>query len=405
MYNSTSMPEHNPRAKWIVLTLAVLTNMVVMAIPAMGMSVLAKEISTSLGLNLVQVGVIWGIGSLPMIVTALIGGAVGDKLGPKRILVAGCLLLGGLGAARGLAGSFAVLVALVLLLGAFAPFLSMNTMKVARQWFPTRQLGLANGALSMGMALGFMLGALLSATVLSPLLGGWRNVLIFYGLCGALFSLPWLLVPPPPRPDSTAAEPSTTSMKASIAAVTRLKNVWLLGITLLGFGGCVQGLLGYLPLYLRSAGWQPPLADGALTLFHTVSLIFALPIALWSDRLGSRKSVLAAAILAISLGTGLLSFVRGGGVWAAVVLAGFARDAAMAVFFTMVMEVKGVGQAYGGTATGLTMALSGIGSAVAPPLGNSLAAWFPGAPFAFWAAWALLGFLCLTQVKEDRRSR
>jgi Na+/melibiose symporter-like transporter len=248
-----------------------------------------------------------------------------------------------------------------------------------------------------------MLGSLLSATVFSPLLGGWRNVLIFYGLCGALFSLPWLLIPPPPLPQAAVGLPQT-AMKASIAAVTRLKNVWLLGITLLGFGGCVQGLLGYLPLYLRSSGWEPALADGALTLFHSVSLVFALPIALWSDRLGSRKLLLGGAILAITLGTSLLSFVQGGWVWVAVVLAGFSRDAAMAVFFTMVMEVKGVGQAYGGTATGLTMALSGIGSSAAPPLGNSLADWFPGAPFAFWAAWALFGLICLTQVKEERGS-
>ncbi len=38
----------------------------------------------------------------------------------------------------------------------------------------------ANGVVSAGMALGFMIGALLSATVLSPLLGGWRNVIFFF---------------------------------------------------------------------------------------------------------------------------------------------------------------------------------------------------------------------------------
>jgi len=55
--------------KWYILTLVVLTNMFVVAMPAMGMSVLAKEISQDLSLNLVQVGVVWGVGSLPAILT------------------------------------------------------------------------------------------------------------------------------------------------------------------------------------------------------------------------------------------------------------------------------------------------------------------------------------------------
>jgi len=404
VYNSLPMTQQPSRTKWIILTLAVFTNMVVLAIPAMGMSVLAKEISQSLNLNLVQVGVVWGVGSLPMILTALLGGAAGDKIGPKRILIAGSLLIGIFGAARGFANDYGTMVVLTLLVGSLSPLLPMNGMKLAGAWFPSHQLGLANGALSMGMAFGFMLGAMLSATVMSPWLGGWRNVLIVYGILGALFTIPWLLAPPPPRLQKTSQTTPRVSMKLSILAVMRLKNVWMLGLTLFGFGGCVQGLLGYLPLYLRSVGWEAAQADGTLTLFHSVSLLFVLPIALWSDRLGSRKSLLIMASLMIALGTGLLSFVSGGFVWLAVFLAGFARDAAMAIFFTMVMETRGVGSQYAGTATGLTMALSAIGTTLAPPIGNGLAGWFPGAPFAFWATLALLGFFFLTQVKEGRRA-
>lgn len=398
------MPDQSNRTKWIILTLGVFTNMVVLAIPAMGMSVLAKEISQSLNLNLVQVGVVWGAGSLPMIFTALLGGAAGDKLGPKRILIAGSLLVGIFGAARGFANDYATMVVLTILIGSLSPLLPMNNMKLAGAWFPSHQLGLANGALSMGMAFGFMLGAMLSATVMSPWLGGWRNVLIVYGILGALFTIPWLLTPPPPRSQMTPEAAPRVSIQSSILAVIRLKNVWLLGLALFGFGGCVQGLLGYLPLYLRSVGWEAARADGTLTLFHSVSLLFVLPIALWSDRLGSRKGLLIMASLMIALGTGLLSFVSGGLVWLAVFLAGFARDAAMAIFFTMVMETRGVGSQYAGTATGLTMALSAIGSTFAPPIGNGLASWFTGAPFAFWAILALLGFFFLTQVKERART-
>lgn len=382
--------------KWYVLALVVLTNMFVIAMPAMGMSVLAKEISQDLGLNLVQVGIVWGVGSLPAILTSLLGGLIGDKFGPKRVLIFSSLIAGLLGAARGLASDFLSMTVIVVLLGALIPFLAMNGIKTAGQWFPAHQLGLANGLLSMGMALGFLLGSMFSATTFSPLLGGWRNVLIAYGLIGAAFSLPWFFT----RTLPGLRVEGGPSMREAVLHVVRLKNVWLLGLTLFGVGSCIQGILGYLPLYLRGIGWEAVRADGALSAFHTISMIFVLPIALWSDRLGSRKNLLLIATLLVAGGAGLLSFASGGAIWLAVLMSGFVRDAFMAIFLTMVIEIEGVGPRFAGTALGLTMALSGLGNFLAPPIGNSLAVFWPGAPFAFWSALAVAGMTCLAFVRR-----
>ena len=190
-------------------------------------------------------------------------------------------------------------------------------------------------------------------------------------------------------------------MAAAIAHVARLKNIWLLGFTLFGVSGCIQGVLGYLPLYLRGIGWAAARADSTLAVFHTISMCFVLPFVLWSDRLGNRKRLLLIAGLILASGAGLLSVVSGGMILVAVLTAGVVRDTFMAIFLTMVIETKGVGPTYVGTATGLTMAISGLGNVLAPPLGNSLAAFRPGAPFAFWAGLTVLGVLCLAQVKSE----
>lgn len=391
----------NKNYKWYILFLVVVTGMFVVAIPTMGMSVLSKEISEDLGLNLVQVGIIWGIGSLPAIITGLLGGVIGDKIGPKFVLTAGVLLGGLLGMARGMAGNFVSMTIIVILLGAIIPIVMMNCIKAIGQWFPPTQLGLANGVQAMSMALGFMLGSLLSATTLSPLLGGWRKVLILYGLIGASFSIPWAFTKTVP----SHASNGSLSIQSALKHVVGLKNIWLLGFGLFGVGGAIQGALGYLPLYLRGADWQPIHADGALSTFHTLSMIFVLPIALWSDRFGSRKRFLLVTSFLIACGFALLSFVDGGMIWAAVALSGFVRDAFMAIFLTMVIETEDVGPVYAGTATGLTMAISGIGNFIAPPIGNALAEMWPGAPYAFWSALTILGLVCLSMVKEKSRDR
>lgn len=395
------MREPNQNYKWYILILIVLTDMFIIAIPQMGMSVLAKEISDDLKLNLVQVGIIWGAGGLLGIFTGLLGGMLGDKIGPKRVIIVGTLLGGLLGMARGLAGSFVSMTVIVILIGAVIPIVVINSIKTAGQWFPPHQLGLANGVQAMGMALGFLIGSLFSATAFSPWLGGWRNVLIAYGLIGTLFTIPWIFS----RTIAGATQLTGTSpsLWKALQHVAGLKNIWLLGLGLFGIGGAIQGTLGYLPLYLRGVGWQPIQADGALSAFHIISMTFVLPVALWSDRLGLRKPFLLVTGLMITSGLALLSFVTGEIVWAAVILSGAMRDAFMAIYLTMVIETDRVGPLHAGTATGFTLAIAGISNIIAPPIGNSLASFWPGAPFAFWSALSVFGILCLLLVKKGSR--
>ncbi len=387
--------------RWYLLGLTLLTNILCSAMPTMGMSVLSKEISSDLHLNVVQVGIIWGIGSLPAIITSLLGGAAGDKFGPKKMLIVSSLVVGLLGAARGLAPSYGVLLVIVVLLGAITPFITLNGIKTVGQWFPTSQLGLANGFLSMGMALGFFLGSMLSASVLSPLLGGWRQVLMLYGICGASLSILWFFTRSAPMPTVNSSQ--KISMLQSINHVIRLKNVWMIGLVLFCMAGAIQGTLGFLPLHLREIGWTGVKADGALSTFHLVSMIFVLPIALWSDRLGSRKKVMVIASVMILSGIGMMSFAKGNLVYAAVLLAGFMRDGFMAMVYTSVMESKGVGAAYAGTASGFINGVSGIGMAVEPALGNSLAAYWSGAPFLLWASSAAVALGLVFSLKGKNR--
>ena len=389
--------------RWFVLALAGLTATLVIAAPTMALPVLFYEMSEDLGLSLVQIGTVWGIASLAGVFAALLGGAIGDRFGTKRTLAIGCLTLGVAGASRGFSGDLAALTVTVFLSGLVAAAIPMNLHKACAVWFPRRRLGLANGVIAAGMALGFTIGSLVSATVLSPWLEGWRHVLFFYGAIACAMSIPWALT----RSGPQSSEPPTgddavRSIRLALWRVARLRSVWLLGIAMLGVGGCVQGVLGYLPLYLRESGWPAAQADAALSSFHAISLACVFPLALLSDRLGSRKALLVVATLMLAAGTGLLSVAGGAIVWVAVLMAGAVRDGYMAIFMTTITEIDGVGILYAGTAMGLTQTLSRVGGLIAPPLGNGLAGISLRLPFLLWAAMALVGFAALARFKRDR---
>lgn len=390
--------------KWLLLVLIGSTAALVVAMPSMALSVLFPEIAEDLRLSLVQVGMVWGISSLAGLITGLGVGLLGDRFGPRRVLILSCLALGVSGALRGFSNNFAVLAATNLLSGFLFSVIPMTLHKTCGIWFSGKRLGLANGFVSAGMATGFMTGSLISASVLSPWLGSWRQVMFFYGAIAVVMAVPWFFtMSSPGKEDGIGEVISFDSFRASFSAVIGLRDVWLLGLVLLGVSGCVQGILGYLPLYLREIGWMPARADAALGSFHAISLAAVFPITMMSDRLGSRKKILMPAAMMVTLGSSLLGTVNGDFIWLAVLVAGIVRDGFMALMMTMVTESRGVGARYAGTAIGLSLTLGRLGEWLAPPIGNSLAGWNLRLPFVFWAGMALIGFLTLTQVNKRER--
>lgn len=383
--------------RWYMLILAALTNTIAVAMPAMALSVLLPEISQEMDLSLVQAGWVWGIYGLPGVVTGLIGGALGDRYGAKRILTISCFLIAILGGLRGIAWSFMSLAFMSLMFGIITPVITMNDLKAAGTWFPNRELGLASGIVAMGMAAGFMLGSAMSATYLSPWLGGWRFVFLFYGVLTILLVLPWYFSRREHQTDAPqhAQSGAIKTILHGMLHIVKNRNIWLLGLSAMGFNGAIQGIMGYLPLYLRSIGWEGANADATLGVLYAASLIFVLPIALGSDKLGSRKKVLLVACSLITAGLLLLSIFTGNVIWLAVILVGIVRDGFMAVLLTTTIETKGVGTAYAGTATGFVMVFIGLGNLFAPPLGNSLAIMNAQSPFLFWGGLALLAFICI----------
>jgi cyanate permease len=69
-------------------------------------------------------------------------------------------------------------------------------------------------------------------------------------------------------------------------------------------------------------------------------MFFAIPIALLSDRVGSRRGILMATALLIGMGTGLLGFASGALISLTVLLAGISRDGFMALTMTAIIEEK-----------------------------------------------------------------
>jgi MFS family permease len=378
--------------RWVMLLLCAVTPLFVVTLPNMSLPPLFATISQDLGLSLVEIGMIWGIGSFAGIFFVLIGGTLGDRFGTRATLFITCFLTGLFGLTRSFAVDFFTLLLTALLFGIFQAIIPVMLFKLARQWFPDGQLGMASGVISAGFAGGLMLGPLLSTSVILHALGGWRQVLVFYGVIAIVVSLLWLIIHPVEARSSSSSQPRT-SLRNSLLYVARLRNLWILGIGGLGINACFQGFSGYLPTYLKSIGWADLDADRALAAFFVTSLTAVIPLSILSDRLRLRRGFLIFAALVLAIGVGLVGIVEGALIVLVIAATGLIFDSMMAIFNASVLEVEGVTGLYAGAAIGFAMMIRNLGGTFSPAIGNSLTAFGFHVPFLFWGSMGLFAVI------------
>lgn len=385
---------------WYLIFLASSTYALVRMLPMKCMPVLFKEISVDLGLNMVQIGFVWGMIPLGAAIILPICGMICDRFGVRRTLTVTCILTGLTGSMRGFAGDFATLIATTFLFGVINSVIVPGTAMAASSAFPKQRQGLAQGVLMASSAIGGIVAAMISATILSPLLNGWRNVLFLYGGISIVVGLLWFFTLQESEKASSVRSQNQFPFAQTLSRLLRIKALWFLGLVGFAYVGSEQAMCGFLPLYLREKGWSATTADGVLATFNAVSALGTIPLALLSDKIGSRKTVMTMACVAAIIGIGLLSVVHNEVVWILIILSGFFFNAVPAMLSTMCIEMEAIGPAYIGTALALNQAISMIGSFALPPLGNSLAYYNLGLPFVFWALIAGVGLVMLGFVRE-----
>jgi MFS transporter, ACS family, glucarate transporter len=390
------------RNNWLALGLAAASLALSSGMPIASMPVLFKEISLDMNLDPVQIGLIWGIVSFGSIFVAPLGGILCDKLGTKRTIVILSILSGLVGASRGFTHGFVSLMTTTFLWGVINSSVLPAINLIASNSLERKKQGLAQGILGAGGGFGLILGSFLSATVLSPLLGGWRNVFILFGGINILIAIMWWIFGKEPEHARIANQKEQVSFRKAFSYLFRLKALWLIGLVFLAFQGCIMGMQGYLPFHLQSYGWSTFAVSGVLTIYSAVSTLTVIPLTLLSDRKGSRKFYLFMSLLLAVISVGFMSVVHNELIWVLIFMVAIFAQVNAALSVTMVIETTQVGSMYSGTALGILMSLSLVGRSFCPPIGNSLADISPDIsfPFIFWAAIAASGIVFLAFVKE-----
>ncbi|WP_420148672.1 MFS transporter, partial [Spirosoma sp.] len=155
------------------------------------MNVVSKYVKTDLQLDNEQFGWILGAFSLAYALFEIPTGALGDKIGPRRVLTRVVLWWSGFTALTGTAFNFLYLLVVRFLFGIGEAGAYPNASIVIARWFPAVEVGRAQSAI---WAAG-RLGGSLTPLVVIPLVHavGWRWAFAVLGMLGVLWATVWYL--------------------------------------------------------------------------------------------------------------------------------------------------------------------------------------------------------------------
>ena len=393
--------------KWYVLILAALIWLLVFAFAWSGIAILFPEIASDLNLNYAEIGLIWSGYSIGIAAFVLIGGMLGDHFGVRAIVGSACFLGAISSFLRGNANSFIALTLFMVLFGISEAFAEGSLSKAVVTSFKGKSLGLINGVQFSGFGLGGAISTMVSATILSPMVGGWRGVMYLYGILAAIIGTIWVITIRD-VPTISSAEPTRKPFSKIILRVIHSRDLWLDGIALLMVFFSFRGIEGYMPIYfVNIKGMNIGEASNMVSAFLWGSIIGSLALPVLSDRVG-RKIIYITSIVIAAICIYLIPILSSLPLLATIVACGIFVTGAAAMHWVVVAESRGIEPAYYGTAFGLLATMGNIGGFLGPAIGGIIAEIDESLPFVLWAgilSMAIITFYFIkgTESKTDRR--
>jgi MFS family permease len=366
---------------WVLLFAASLA--VITYIDRVCMSQAKVSIAADLHLSSVQMGYIFAAFTLAYALFEIPGGWLGDKIGPRKVLMRVVLMWSLFTAATGRAWNFVSLAVMQFFFGAGEAGAFPNLAKAFTNWLPPRERNRAVSLMWLCTRWGGAVTPLLVVWVMSRV--GWRWAFVVFAAPGVVWALlfyVWFRDHPRDHRGVNAAElkllpqgrnEPAGQTKVPWRKVLGSRTVWLLFVQYFCFGYGWYFYITWLPSYVKEARGLE-LAKGALLagiplFFGGFACLLSGWLAAWFVERGHALARVRRVIAFVGYGGAagmlLLSPRIADPVWAMIAmgLASFALDLTLPVCWRTAMDVGG---RYAGTVSG-TMNMAGqIGGAVGP---------------------------------------
>ncbi|MBN8733530.1 MAG: MFS transporter [Acidobacteria bacterium] len=383
---STTMPASNAR-KWVIVFAIALA--ILAYIDRVCISMAAPHISRDLGLTKVQMGWVFSAFAIAYALFEVPGGWLGDKMGPRKVLMRIVVWWSAFTAITGGVGSYVQLLAVRALFGAGEAGCFPNLTKAFTTWLPNEERVRAQGFMWTFARWGGAFTPPLVALVFQ--LVSWRMSFVLFGLLGILWAVPfyiWFRDNPADHKSVNAGELALLKEAAANATghgdvpwakLLGSRSVWLLWVQYFCLSFPWYFFITWLPTYLQDANGRG-LNEATASTYAIFPLLFggfgsllcglvSAPMARMLGSTGRARRAIATLgfaaaagflVLCINTGNPLLAMIFMG-------MASFSNDLVMPGAWGTCMDVGGK---YAGSLSGSMNMMGNLAGFVAPPLGG-----------------------------------
>ena len=208
----------------------------------------------------------------------LFAGWLCDRFSVYKLMAAGILLWAGSTFLMGLAGGFASLLVLRIMLGIGESISFPGSSKIIARHVPAERRGVANAAVATGIALGPAVGTLVGGLILGN--WGWQTIFFVFGIVTLVWLLPWQqLMKELPKTGFHDEGP-----QVPVRSLLTKWPLWSMSIVHALGNYCFYFLLAWLPLFLtQSRGFTIGQMTMLATLGYAVQGACALAYGQFSD--------------------------------------------------------------------------------------------------------------------------
>lgn len=364
-----------PWFRWVVLVLSFLLSFVTVGWLFLGLPIFLPAMGEELDVGVAAVQFVFGAISFVLIFTNFLGGVAGVRYSLRNVVGIGALLLGTSALIRGTLPTYPAALLASVIAGAGVGLAEPNFIAVLSRWFPSRELGLANGIRMAGVTMGAGTAQGVVAPFMTEALGGWKATQIAMGALVLGISLLWFVLYRDPIPEERGSHPAVESETGTdliplLKRMFRIPDMVLLGAIMVLVLFSAQSFMGMLPTWLHAMDFVPAGRIGFYSsLLFWFSLVGQLSLPGLSDRVGRRKPFVFLSVL-LALGGVLAITVTSSPL--GLVMAGLFGGLGGGAIFPLLMSIPGehpeVGPAWSGLGVGFLYSVGQLGGTAGPPL-------------------------------------
>lgn len=326
-------------------------------------------IREELSLTNAEVALVFAIPLIILAALAIPCGTLADRVGARRVIGIGILVIIAGSFLRGVATDFATLLAFTCLYGVGFALVYPILPKVVGTWFPPEKIGLATGIYATGIITSAALVMAISLPVVFPVTNTFQGVFYIWTIPAVVAAISWwIIVRDSPRANVPSQQVDLKPIELKEVrphyTIWTNKTLWLVAILFACHNFIFYTGVNWIPQFMMVKGASQELAaliTSAIT-WAALPIVFLAPWA--SDKLGLRKLFLWAsfAILIFTL-LGIIYAPLSLG-WLLTVFFGIATGVQFSIILVLAAELvppEGVGRA-----SGMILSIGYIGGLIGP---------------------------------------